>query len=154
MGPADGSITERLEHYSMPVTESGCQIWIGGIGKPGYGALNVGNGKVRTAHSLAWENKNGAIPKGVCVLHRCDIRSCINPDHLFLGTRADNVADMDAKGRRKTSVGEDRNTSVLTEEDVKKIRAMNGSQRSIAKMFNVNHATIGAIKRRSAWKHI
>jgi len=68
--------------------------------RQGYGRKKVGSRTV-LAHRHAWELANGLVPEGLCVLHRCDNPPCINPDHLFLGTRADNNADRDAKGRSK-----------------------------------------------------
>jgi hypothetical protein len=88
----------RLDKWSIPVTESGCWIWIGHDNPGGYGAVRVGR-KMLKAHRVAWMVHRGPIPKGMCVLHKCDVRPCINPDHLFLGTYADNSRDMIAKGR-------------------------------------------------------
>lgn len=74
-----------------------CWLWTGCLGA-GYGQLWVGR-KMVSAHRLSWEMERGAIPVGLSVLHRCDRKSCVRPDHLFLGTPADNTADMIAKGR-------------------------------------------------------
>ncbi len=93
----DMTLAERLEFYSCPEPNSGCTLWFGAI-RDGYGRLRVGNIK-RNAHVWAWMNKHGPIPHGLNVLHRCDMRACINTDHLFLGTNSDNVADKMAKGR-------------------------------------------------------
>ncbi len=75
-----------------------CWIWTGGKNKKGYGAATYG-GKTWRVHRLAWLLSKGAIPDGLFVCHRCDVRVCCNPDHLFLGTNQDNMADMRAKGR-------------------------------------------------------
>ena len=72
-----------------------CWEWRGLRDKHGYGR----KGPYKTTHRLAWEWANGPVPAGMCVLHRCDNPPCCNPDHLFLGTQADNLADMVAKGR-------------------------------------------------------
>jgi hypothetical protein len=80
-----------------------CWLWTGSRSAEGYGSIRV-DGKMRKAHRVAWELANGPIPAGAgahgtCVLHRCDNPSCVNPDHLFLGTNADNARDRQAKGR-------------------------------------------------------
>ena len=134
------SIPEKLEKYSIPVTESGCQIWIGAT-VAGYGVLQIG-GKVKYAHRLSWEARNGPIPNKLFVCHRCDIRPCINPDHLFLGTDLENIADMVAKGRHHPPTPR----YALNKSDALLAKMMTGSYRSIARKFHVSHATISKIK--------
>lgn len=88
---------------------STCWNWTRGLHTSGYGWLRWDGAEVK-AHRLAWELTNGPLPigdgyHGACVLHRCDNRKCINPDHLFLGTHADNMADMVGKGRASRKFG-------------------------------------------------
>lgn len=75
-----------------------CWEWIGARRRDGYGRIRVGN-FFEAAHRFSWELVYGDIPSDLCVLHRCDVRFCVNPDHLFLGTNRDNIDDMVKKGR-------------------------------------------------------
>lgn len=87
-----------LEYHAIPVPESGCWLFEGSTIKRGYGRL-ASSGQL-TAHRASYERFYGPIPDGMCVCHACDVRSCINPNHLFLGTHRDNTQDMWQKGRQ------------------------------------------------------
>lgn len=82
----------------------GCWEWTGGRANRGYGHVEPVRGQNRSAHRVSWELTNGPIPDGLWVLHRCDNPPCVRPSHLFLGTHADNMRDMEAKGRGKHPV--------------------------------------------------
>ena len=153
MAPRPISIFERLDRNSIPVTECGCQIWTGGLTQDGYGEIKI-NGKKERAHRVSWRENKGKIPPRMCILHRCDTRPCINPDHLFIGTRPDNVEDMDKKGRRKVGLGENHGHSKLTKEDIIAIRTMPGTAREIAQKFGVAHSGIVRIKQGHIWKSV
>lgn len=77
---------------------SPCALWGGTISLDGYGRI-FDDGRVRQAHRTLWERANGAIPRGLCICHRCDVKACVNLDHLFLGTHTDNMRDMLTKRR-------------------------------------------------------
>src|SRR5688572_21396248 len=94
-----GSLQERFE--AKVLKTAGCWRWLATKNNKGYGmiGINAAIGK-RLAHRVSYELYVGPIPDGLCVLHHCDNPECTRPDHLFLGTKKDNMADMDAKGRR------------------------------------------------------
>lgn len=81
-----------------PEPNTGCHIWAASLDSVGYGLFGIRR-KLFKAHRVAWMLCKGAVPEGLCVLHKCDTPSCVNPDHLFLGTHADNMADKKRKGR-------------------------------------------------------
>jgi hypothetical protein len=145
------TLPERLEYLSERVTESGCQIWTAHVSKKGYGRIGVNN-KVMMAHRVAYEVANGAIPKGMAVCHRCDVPSCINPNHLFLGTFYENSMDMVKKGRHKH--GESHFAAKLTDEDILKIRSDNRSGSQIAKDYGISKNYISNIKLKKNWSHV
>ncbi len=144
------SLAEKLAHYSMP-EPSGCLLWTGAVARHGYGCMRW-DGRTQASHRLAWVAANGAIPPEMAVLHRCDVRACINPDHLFLGTQADNMADRDAKGR--VGRGETNGLAKLTQKQVLEIRADGRRRREIAAEHGICTATVSRIRRRRAWAHV
>lgn len=146
-------ITDRLAKHSIPEPNSGCVLWCGATNRPdgGYGVLNV-DGVKRYAHRLAWEVRNGSIPAGLHILHKCDVPECINPDHMRLGTPADNMADKVSKGRQCR--GEDRPLAKLTENDVREIRAAEGTLAEIATRFGIKFQTVHKIRSGLSWKHV
>lgn len=112
---------------------------------------------VKRSHILSHIIFIGPIPKGQCVLHKCDNPSCVNPDHLFLGTRADNTKDRDKKNRHRALIGTKHGMSKLTEEDILKIRERRDSGelcKFIAKDYDVAPSTINKIVRRISYKDV
>lgn len=134
---------------------SGCILWTGAISSGGYGRLPFGASKYVSAHRWLWEKLNGPIPKLLCVLHSCDVRHCVNPLHLRLGTHADNSRDM--VNRKRGSLGERHHNAKLTEIRAKRVIAMIASgahRREIAAKFNISVANVTAISQCKAWKHL
>ena len=103
-----------------------CWTWTGYLMPEGYGQVALPHNQgAALSHQIAWQLTHGAIPEGLWVLHKCDNRVCVRPDHLFLGTHQDNMADMDAKGRRPR--GESAPWSKLTEDQVRTIRTLSAT---------------------------
>lgn len=132
-----------------------CWFWIGFRSPKGYGILS-NEGKLQRAHRVSWVIHNGTIPKNILVCHSCDNPSCVNPNHLWLGTTQENTADRNAKGRQDHPTGIKHPMSKLTEENVREIRNLKGKivQKEIARKFNVSEATISQIYHRLIWSHL
>lgn len=131
-----------------------CMESTGGRKGKGYASVWYG-GKHITAHRAAWMEANGPIPDGMFVLHHCDNRKCVNPKHLFLGTNADNMADMCAKGRQarwdrksSTKLDPDKVCTLVT------LVQVGNSRRSVAKLFGVTHSVVNDICNGKKWKGV
>lgn len=142
-------------------SSAGCHIWTGCLNSNnGYGTVSVG-GKRVYAHRGSWTHHNGPIPSGMYVCHKCDVRTCINVAHLFLGTCADNMKDMHKKGRGRmapTQIGIGHWKASLSNDDVRAIRALRlrtgMSFASIGKQFGIQKTQARLICRRLAWSHL
>jgi len=154
-----------IERFWQSVTKSeGCWTWNLSRDKDNYGQFWVASGKNRfRAHRFSWMLLNGDVPEGMCVLHHCDNPPCVRPDHLFIGTQKDNVADRDRKGRtnrwpNKARSGEKNPRSILTVIDVKKIRSLhkNGVPRKeiLSQYTYMSHQAIDGVLYNKNWKHV
>lgn len=132
-----------------------CWIWLGGGRGPGYGAITLPRPqRTELVHRASFEAFVGRVPDGIEVLHRCDRRRCVNPDHLFLGTQSDNILDCSKKGRLVDNRGERHGMAKLDESSVKQIRASTLSNGLLAQKFGVCDSTIRFIKSRKLWRHV
>lgn len=167
---SDFQVLTSIEKKSVRIPFSGCQIWMGSCMANGYGQIGY-QGRNEYAHRVAWLLQKGSIPIGSNVLHRCDVRCCINPDHLFLGSQLGNVHDMMIKGRAvmkgapsgrnpmqlypRILAGERHGMAKLTEHEVAEIRrryAAGEKQKALASEFGVNQPHISRIIRNENWK--
>lgn len=146
------SVAEKFKFLVEPVTESGCWLWLGAIEPQGYAVVNGVNNKRIKMHRYSYQQYKGEIPEGMCICHTCDVRSCVNPDHLFLGSWNDNIQDKVLKKRHAHGVTHAR--AKLTEKDVLDIRAANQGYKTLAKMYDVDSTTIRDIKLKRTWAHI
>lgn len=180
---SDSAMRVRLLERSIINTTTGCREWQRCRSPKGYGQLGF-RGRQMHAHRASYEVFIGPIPAGLWVLHKCDNPPCINPEHLFLGTNADNVADKVAKGRATAPTGdahysrtnperlargdrhgsklhperwrrgETHGSAKLTETDVRAILASTDSCKSLGRFYGVSDVLISLIRRRKAWRHI
>ena len=144
-----GTVAERFNAKIGPRTEAGCLLWIGARGKAGHGQLLV-DGKLVNAQRVAWELAFGPIPPGLHVLHHCDVPPCVEPSHLFVGTHADNMADMRAKGRWTPQRGESNGRCKLSDAQVVELRALwvaGHPQKELAKRFGVSPPFVSRLVR-------
>lgn len=128
-----------------------CWEWTAARYKKGYGCFDI-NGRQWHAHRYVLVLIGVDVPDNLLVCHHCDNPPCVNPDHLFLGTAADNSADMVQKGR--AAVGTDNARSKLTEKDVLQIRRSKESRKTLARQFNISQQHISDIKHRNVWRHL
>lgn len=158
-------IEERFAAKVPNLDSTECWPWAGYRTRGGYGAIHVGSRSNGTralvyAHRLAYGFATGPIPAGMCVLHTCDNPPCVNPAHLRLGTKADNTADMVAKGRHRyvPHRGEDHPQARLTAPTVRAIRASYAAGgrtlQSLADEYGISLTHSSAIVRRKVWAHL
>lgn len=129
-----------------------CHRWTAAIGTHGYGTFEMDGPKV--AHRVSYQLYCGEIPDDMQVLHRCDNRQCVNPDHFFLGSQADNIDDMMKKGRAKPRIGSRARSAKLTEADVIAILSDPRPHHELAKLYGVSSNAIIYIRNGRSWKHM
>lgn len=145
-------LKDRFEDKVMPIPWSGCWIWLAGLNAQGYGQIKAGRQGSTTyrAHRVSYQMAKGPIPLGMCVLHRCDVKACVNPEHLFLGTYADNIRDKVLKNRQAKGVTH--GMAKLSVEQVKRIRSDHRTLREIGLEFGISQSQASAIKSRKNWR--
>lgn len=153
--PPTETLAERL--WRQVQRGDGCWPFIGARSNKGYGYFKH-DGVARFAHRVAYADANGPIPDGIDVLHRCDNPPCCRPDHLFLGTQADNVADMISKGRDRKAVGSRTGNARLTEAKVVDIRRRHRKRVVTAQMLADEHGVsveaVEKVLQRQTWRHV
>lgn len=137
--------------------DDGCWMWVGRKNTQGYGWIaKEKDGKNMLAHRASYQLFIGKIPKGKLVCHNCDVPSCVNPKHLWIGTNRDNTNDRDNKGRQKALSGEKCGKSKLTWKKVDKIRddymKKKATMLELANRYAVDRATIGYILNYHTWR--
>ena len=156
---------KNIDRFNSRVAKgNGCHLWLGSLDPCGYGTFSF-NGKNTKAHRFAWSVKNGEIPKGMMICHHCDNPSCVNPDHLFIGTQFDNMRDMHDKNRhtmrdkswvekRAAYDGANNPNAKLTADIVRTIRSSTEKATVLAAQYGVHRNIIYGILKRTSWKNI
>lgn len=150
------SMLERFEDKYIPEPNSGCWLWLGMVSSGGYGRVwDDSLGRNNTATHVAWRlYLDKTVPVGLCLCHKCDIRCCVNPDHLFVGTYKDNFDDMVSKGRFIHARGERIGGVKLSERIVRSVLLDPRPNTHIARELGVASSTIDRIKRGDSWTHV
>lgn len=146
------TVEERF--WSKVKKTDGCWLWTAWVNVWGYGGFYVGGADVG-AHRFSYELHKGKIPKGLLVRHKCHNPSCVNPEHLVVGTQADNMNDCVKAGRQ--CKGETRPKAKLTEKQVVEIKSrvsMGAGTKELSEIYGVSKSTISNIKYGRRWKHI
>lgn len=140
-----------FEALYIPEPNSGCWLWTGTLHHDGYGQIRINN-IIHRAHRLSFELHKGPIPDGLGVLHHCDNRPCVNPDHLYAGTEADNARDAQSRGR--TLRGTKHANSILTEENVREIRTSCCTDAALARKLGVSRPAVRNARIGITWAHV
>ncbi len=159
MAPTRRPPSERFWDKVVRASDEECWPWTGFCEAQGYGIIAIGRATRVKAHRVSWEIHFGEIPEGMCVCHHCDNPPCVNPAHLYVGTRADNNRDrgLRKRGKEHRQYGASNDNAKLTEDDVRAIIAClqtGKSQIAVAEMFGVSQPQISKIARGEAWSHL
>lgn len=145
---------EAVQFWDRVQKTDGCWLWTGAKAWTGYGTFSGAQHSKRSAHRYSWFFTHGVMPpRNIDVCHRCDNRLCVRPDHLFLGTRRDNMQDAVAKGKVKS--GERHYRAKLTQEQadhIRQFKAQGISTTDLVFMFGVSQATVSLVCRGERWK--
>lgn len=153
-------LTERIERHSIPEPNSGCWLWTGTIGPNGYGTMGIGGnrklgGKTRGVHQVAWMAYRGEIPAGLFVCHHCDMKTCVNPDHLYVAPHAKNMED--AGSRKRMRFGKEHHAAILNRGLVIAFRDMarvGFTASQIAARFGFSRSNVRHVLTGYVWSHI
>lgn len=153
------SLKERFEQKAFPDPNTGCWLWGGSQQTDGYGNIFYSKQKgVRLAHRVSYELYVKSIPKGLQVLHKCDVTFCVNPEHLFLGTQLENIKDRVNKNRSSHLSGQLSPRALFTDNQIREIRKTAFNKKltvnETAELFKRPIETIRAILKRTKWNHV
>jgi len=150
------TLKQRLLDNVRVDEQTGCWDWLKFKDRNKYGHIKV-LGKSELVHRVAYQTLVGDIPSGMFVCHRCDNPSCLNPEHLFVGTNQDNIDDKVAKNRQ-SKIGQQKGSkhslAKLTEKDIVDIRISTLSQNKLALLYGMTQSSISQIQNKITWSHV
>lgn len=141
----------RFQNHYVTEPNSGCWLWQSSFTRNGYGQFRIQRTTMR-AHRLSWSMLNGPVPAGKMIRHKCDVRCCVNPNHLEPGTASENYWDRARVGN--LTHGERNGCAKLTEKQVRLIRSMPGKHRVIAAKFSISTSWVTRLKNQEKWTHL
>ena len=147
---ATKSFEERLERHIERLPESGCWIWMGATLENGYGKVRYAEMKSALAHRASYSYYKGGLSKDKYVCHTCDIPSCVNPNHLFLGTPTENQQDSKRKGRAIRATFKLEKSKIY---EIKSYLTHGYSQKEIANLFGISQSMVSMINTKKAWSN-
>jgi len=156
VGKRPMQIKDRFYQKFKADKKTGCWNWLDHLGKDGRGRFRLAGIKnyAELSSRVSWILHYGEIPMNMCVCHKCDNTSCVNPRHLFLGTQRDNMRDMIRKNRDNRRKGSRHPNAKLKESDVRFIRRSKLSNTELASKYGVSRPVISCVRRRVTWTHI
>jgi hypothetical protein len=150
------TLDERIAKYTLPEPNSGCWLWAGACGSSGYPQLTVrdeATGKPKSIRVHRYVCERAGAPAGdLYALHKCDVKVCVNPDHLYFGTQNQNILDVIARGRSPDRRGEKSKLNKLTWADIHEIRASADSNSVLAARYGVARSRISDIRTMKSWR--
>jgi len=152
----DDVTIDRFNDKYIPVTECGCWVWLGAIrGENNYGAMRI-NKRTIGAHRVSYMIHHGNIPDEMQVLHKCDNRLCVNPEHLYAGNQKQNIRDMYNRGRNvyTGNKGTKHPSSKITEDIVIEIRLSKLSEKELCEKYKLSRSHVSRIINNKSWRHI
>lgn len=153
--PASRPLEIRFWEKVLKRPGGGCWEWLTTVNHNGYGLIGVTGHGTQRAHRVSWFLHHGEMPpKRMMVLHRCDNRRCVRPDHLFLGTARTNTEDMMIKGRHRAHKGAESHKAKLCDDDVRLMRHWAAPTRELSEFFKISPTNVRAIMKGQTWKHL